>query len=235
VSDVVLHADGICKAFGERSVLKSAALWARAGTITLLLGRNGSGKTTLMKIAAGLLRADQGVVHTGGVAHERPKLHRLARAGVFFLPERGLLLRSRTVGDQLDMVARQFGRDDVRARVIEEYRLASLLDQLPDTLSGGETRRVELGVAALRAPTCLIADEPFMGIAPKDSEGLAAALRSIAAEGSAVVISGHEVHVLLDLADEVVWVAGGMTRVLGTPAEARAQWQFQREYLGVHA
>jgi ABC-type multidrug transport system ATPase subunit len=235
MKDCVLRAEGVCKEFGSRAVLKSAAVWARPARVTLLLGRNGSGKTTLLRVAAGLLRADQGRVEFAGRVWREPKLHRMAEHGLFHLPERGLLPRNRRVLSLLEMVAHRFRTATELPAAIRRFRLDALLDGLPDTLSGGEARRVELAVAWLRNPLCLLADEPLMGIAPKDAEEVSHALRTLAERGCALVISGHEVPLLLDLADEVVWVVAGTTHSLGTPAQAREHWQFSREYLGAGA
>lgn len=235
MTDIVFRADSITKSFGARAVLSSATLWARSGAVTAVLGRNGSGKSTLFRIAAGLQPADQGVILFAGGAYMKPRLHELARLGLFYLPERGLLQRNLSVGEHFDSVVRRFGGGD-RLRHARSYlQLEELLERRPDTLSGGERRRAELGLALVRRPACLLADEPFMGVAPKDAEVLAAAFREIAAAGCAVVMSGHEVPVLLDHADEVVWLVAGTTHGLGTAAEARQHWQFRREYLGATA
>jgi ABC-type lipopolysaccharide export system ATPase subunit len=135
---------------------------------------------------------------------------------------------------QLQMLARRFDVESELPAAIRQFRLDSLTDRLPDMLSGGEVRRVELALAWLRNPLCLLADEPFMGIAPADAEEISHALRALARRGAAVVVSGHEVPLLLDLADEVVWVVAGTTHGLGSPAQAREHWQFRREYLGMN-
>lgn len=231
MNDIVFRADSVGKSYGGRSVLKAATLWARAGTITVLLGRNGSGKSTLFRIAAGLLAPDYGVVLFRGRAHERPRLHRLAADGLFYLPERGLLQRNRTLRAHFDAVARRF---DVPAdpAELDVLRLDDLLDRRPTVLSGGERRRAEVALALARRPHCLLADEPLMGVAPKDIELLAVAFRALASTGCAVVISGHEVAPLFRLADEIIWIAAGTTHGLGTATQARENWQFRREYLG---
>jgi ABC-type multidrug transport system ATPase subunit len=232
MSEIVFRADSITRSFGRQRVLTAATLWARRGSVSVLLGRNGSGKTTLFRIAAGLLRADQGVILFDGLAWVRPRLHQLARRGLFLLPERGLLPRNRTVGSLLRMVGERFGTQASVAKVAERLRIGELLDQLPDTLSVGERRRAEVAIAAARAPRVLLADEPFMGIAPSDADIIAAALRDLAANGCAIVASGHEVQEILALADEVAWITAGTTHSLGTAAEARRHWQFQQDYLG---
>jgi ABC-type branched-subunit amino acid transport system ATPase component len=114
----------------------------------------------------------------------------------------------------------------------EVFRLTDFLDRKPPSLSTGERRRAEAGLAWARRPDCLLADEPFRGLAPHDQEILGRALRAMASRGVAIVATGHEVVTLLDLADEVVWVTAGTTHLLGPPAEARNSFEFIRAYLG---
>ena len=84
----------------------------------------------------------------------------------------------------------------------------------------------------VRRPTCLLADEPYRGIAPKDAEDLTAIFAGLARDGVAVVVTGHEVHTLLDAADHISWCTSGTTYELGPPPIAVEHSQFRREYLG---
>lgn len=224
-------ADSIGKSFGSRTVLKAASVWARPGTISVLFGRNGCGKSTLLKVGAGLLRADHGVVQFDGRSYLRPRLSELAARGLFYLPDRDFLSRRLPVGEQIRAVEWRFGGSRT-AGILERLGIGRLLDQTPVELSGGERRRVEIATALIRAPRCLLADEPFAGIDPADAEVLAGTLRSMAWEGCAIVITGHEVRQLLDVADDIVWMAGGSTHGMGTPQKAMQHEQFRREYLG---
>jgi lipopolysaccharide export system ATP-binding protein len=228
--DIVFRADSVRCTFGSRTVLNAATLWARRGRITCVLGRNGSGKSTLLRVAAGLQQPDQGVIIFNGRAYPRARLHVLGPAGLFYLPERGLLMRDQTLRAHLAAVVRRFGGD--ASPHIRLLQLEELLDRRSHSLSGGERRRAEVALALTRAPLCLLADEPLMGIAPRDAELLGTAFRTLAQRGCGVVVTGHEVPALLDFADEVVWLAAGTTHSLGSPAEARQHWQFRREYLG---
>jgi ABC-type multidrug transport system ATPase subunit len=140
-----------------------------------------------------------------------------------------------TVRQHLEAVARQAIHVGAGGEIDDAARLTGIadrLDQRPAALSGGELRRAELAVALVRAPDCLLADEPYRGIAPHDAEVLSAVFRHLAAGGCAVVVSGHEVASLMDVANNVVWCTDGTTCVLGPPAVARADWRFRQGYLG---
>lgn len=230
MSPPVLVADCVSKSFGARRVLSAGSLRAEPGQVRVLFGRNGIGKSTLLKIAAGVVTADSGTVHVNGEALLRPSLPRLARAGVFYLPDHALLSPAFTLGEQLRFFERRFGarsaREAARLARVEEH-----LDERPQALSGGELRRAELALALARRPRCLLADEPFRGIAPIDHDVLSGIFRAMAAEGCAVVVTGHEVQALLALADHVTWCTSGTTYELGTREEALAHEVFKREYL----
>jgi lipopolysaccharide export system ATP-binding protein len=227
----LFSADSVGKRFGDRTVLRAASVWGWPGCVTALFGRNGCGKSTLLRIGAGLMAADQGVVHLDGRAYLRPRLHQLARRGLFYLPDRGLLSPRSTVGEHLRAVRWRFAPP--AEPFPEALEVAPLLDRLPGTLSGGERHRAEIAVAWARNPHCLLADEPFAGISPADAERIGAALRALARRGCALVVTGHEVPQLMETADEVVWMTAGTTHGVGSPAAALAHEQFGREYLGM--
>lgn len=226
-----LRADGVRKTFGRTEALKSASLWAEPGKVTTLLGRNGSGKTTLMKVSVGLLRPDQGTVSFMGVASERPRLARLARGGLMYLPQETLGAPAYKVRDHFRAIGRAFGGSGID-EAIALTSLEPLLDQRVVTLSRGERVRFSVGLALARQPVVLVADEPLVGLAPKDQEDVGKSLRELARRGTAVVTSGHDAQMLMRHSDVIVWSAAGTTHHLGTPADAAVHWQFRREYLG---
>ena len=224
-------ADSISKTFGARTLLKAASIWASEGRITALFGRNGCGKSTLLKIGVGLLRADQGAIHFDGGVYLRPRLPELARRGLFYLPDRNLLSKRLTLRQQIQAAEWHFGAERAPG-IVERLELGSRLDLRSPQLSGGERRRAEIALAWICAPRCLLADEPFAGIDPADRELIAEVLRDLAREGCAMVISGHEVPRLLEIADDVVWMTAATTHGLGAPEAAVTNDQFRREYLG---
>ncbi len=199
--------------------------------MTTLMGRNGSGKTTLLRVAAGVLRPDQGVVAVDGVTMVPAKLHTLATLGVMFLPQGRLLVPSASVADHFRAVHVTYDGCEVE-KVIEAAGIGDLMSQRAETLSGGEQARVSLGLAMARSPRVLLADEPLVGLAPVDQERLGGLLRSLATEGVAVVTSGHDTPVLMSISDEIIWSVAGTTHHIGSPETAREHHQFRREYLG---
>ncbi|MEO7456915.1 MAG: ATP-binding cassette domain-containing protein [Gemmatimonadaceae bacterium] len=227
----ILIADSIAKSFGARRVLTSATLRAVPGELRVLLGRNGVGKSTLLKIAAGWLSSDSGAIHFNGRVHASASLPELASAGLFYLPDHDLLSTAFSIRRQLEMIRLQFDGSDIGAAA-SQLGIAAHLDKRPFELSGGEKRRAELAAVLVRRPICLLADEPYRGLAPKDAEDLTATFAGLAAGGMAVVVTGHEVQTLLSAADHVSWCTSGTTYDLGPPAVALKSHAFRQEYLG---
>jgi len=224
-------ADSIGKSFGRTTVLKSATAWAKRGQVTVVMGLNGCGKSTLIRCALGLRRADHGMVRFAEVTHTQPHLWRLAMDGLFYLPDRGLLSRRLTFGEQVRLLSSRFPTPDLD-EILERLEVDALLPSRTREMSGGERRRAELALALARRPSCLVADEPLTEVEPKDRELVTGSLRRLADEGAAVLVTGHEIHDLLDLSDDVIWMAAGTTHGLGSPAAAKRHDQFRREYLG---
>jgi ABC-type multidrug transport system ATPase subunit len=213
----VLVAESIGKRFDARALLTAATLRVDAGTVTLLLGRNGIGKSTLLKIAAGWIRPDYGAVHFRGQC---------------YLPDRDLLSPTFSVREHLDCAVRRWGGTGLE-EVLLMTGLQDCLAQRSSALSEGLRRRAELAIALVRRPVCLLADEPYRGLAPYGAETLSTVLRRMASARCGIVITGHEVPMLWSVADRVVWCTDGTTYDLGTPASAAEDWRFRREYLTV--
>lgn len=222
--------DSLGKRFRTRAVLKCASAWASPGRITLLVGRNGSGKTTLLRCGLGLTRPDFGSVFLDG-RRVNGGLSALSRSGLAYLPDRGLLSPRLSIRQHLAAFAQARG-GELDLAPVESLRIGGLLDSRPSEMSGGERRRCEICLATAAGTYILIADEPLLGIAPTDRRRVAAALRSRADAGCALVVTGHEVEDLFEIADEVVWMVAGTTHGLGSPEQAARHHQFRVEYLG---
>jgi ABC-type multidrug transport system ATPase subunit len=184
----------------------------------------------LLRIAAGIIQPESGTIRVFGTHVERARLTTLARRGLFFLPDHDLLSNTFTIREHYEFVS---GSDSgAISRVAERMGIASLIDQRPVELSSGERRRAEVGLAMMRQPLCLLADEPLRNVSPIDGEALLQAFVQMAREGCAVVITGHEVPALLATVDHVTWCTAGTTYEMGPPFMARTDERFLRDYLG---
>jgi ABC-type multidrug transport system ATPase subunit len=230
----ILRVECVAKSFGGRRVLSAASLRAVPGELRALFGRNGIGKSTLLKIAAGRIVPDSGTVLFEDRPYLSATLADLAASGLFYLPDHDLLSSAFTVRRQLEMIRRRFNGGDPKAAA-ERMGVGSCIDRTPLSLSGGERRRAELAAAFVRRPRCLLADEPYRGVAPRDAEDLTAAFVALARSGVAVVMTGHEVSTLLAAVDHVTWCTSGTTYELGSAAAAARHEGFRREYLGTAA
>lgn len=229
-----LELDSVHVSDWGRLVLKAASLRAYAGRITALVGRNGVGKTTLLEAGLGVRGANHRVVRLAGRWYPRPTLARLARDGLFYLPAHDFLDPFLPLSRQLAAVSRHFGGPPVEA-LLDQLHLVPFADARPRALSGGELRRAEVALALARAPTCLVADEPFRGLSPLDGDLIESALRRLARGGAAVVVTGHEIPRMQALADAVCWCTAGTTQEFLTAAEAWKAPQLLREFLGWEA
>jgi len=224
-------AESIGVSFYGTPVLKSASVWASPGQVTAVMGRNGSGKTTLFRAALGLVSREFGTVKFGSRTFLTPCLHQLSRLGLFYLPDLGLLSRRRTLRWHLSVLRGRFP-DEAKDHFPPGLGVEALMRKTVWAMSGGEERKAELALAWTRRPSCLLADEPLAGLAPKDQELVSEVIRTMADEGCAVVVTGHDVRPLMELADQIVWMVAGTTHGIGSPEEARNYDQFRREYLG---
>ncbi len=177
------------------------------------------------------MRPDFGVVIFGDRRFRRARLATLAGLGLFYLPDRDLLVPGQTLRRHFEAVRRHHPGAKVEEGA-SRLAVEGLMDRTPASLSGGERRRAELAVALARKPLCLLADEPFRELMPVETRLIAAALRWLADDGCAVVVAGQEAETLLALADVVIWQTAGTSYYLGPPEEARRHPRFQREYLG---
>jgi ABC-2 type transport system ATP-binding protein len=190
----VLAVEGLRKAYDDVVALDGVDLEAAPGQIVGLLGANGAGKTTLVSIVAGLRKADAGRVRVGDVdALAQP--HR-ARELLGIAPQETGVYPTATARENLAYFGRLAGlrgklldqRVDEAAEALE---LHDLLDREAQTLSGGEQRRVHTAMAIVKRPPLVLLDEPTVGADVSTRAQLLVSVRTLAAEGAAVVYSTH--------------------------------------------
>jgi iron complex transport system ATP-binding protein len=212
---------------GDKQVLRGVtALFAR-GTVTAIVGPNGAGKSTLLTALVGLHKPDRGQVHLDGVDIYSLPARARARRIAFLpqIPEIAWAVEARTLialGRTPFTGARGLGAEDEAAvdLAIAKANVGPLEHRNVLTLSGGERARVLLARALAGEPEWLLADEPLTGLDPGHQLDAANLMRELATEGRGVIVTLHDLHIALRVADRVIVLAEGMIAADGPGREA---------------
>jgi ABC-2 type transport system ATP-binding protein len=218
----VLAASGLRKRYGEITALDGVDLTVSAGEIVGFLGPNGAGKTTTMRAIMRLVDVDAGAVTWNG----RPVDDRI-RSGFGYMPaERGMYPKMR-VRDHLVYFGRLSGQAAAGAAGaadawLERLGLADRATSNVQDLSSGNQQRVQLALALLADPELLVLDEPFSGLDPVAVDTLSGILRERVAQGTALLLSSHQLDLVADVCSSVVIVDAGRVVLHGRVDEIRA-------------
>lgn len=175
--------------------LEGVSTSAAAGEMVALVGHNGAGKSTLLRILSGLLEPTSGEITVCGF--EPGSIE--ARAATSYLPDNPVLYDDLSVIEHLEYIARLHDRDDWEEHawdLLSRLGLEHRADDLPATFSRGLRQKAALAVGFVRPFELLLIDEPFVGLDASGRDGLVTLLVEAAANGSAVVVSTHELGFL---------------------------------------
>ena len=237
-----LELRGITKRFGDLVANRGIDFDVRGGEVHALLGENGAGKTTLMRIAYGLTRADAGEVLAGGVPLAIRSPHDAIEARIGMVTQHFSLVGPMTVAENI-LLGRSRGlRLDLAeahrgtARASARFGVAVDPSARVADLSVGEQQRVEILKALDRECRVLILDEPTAVLVPHQVEALFATLRSLVADGLAVVFISHKLAEVRAISDRIsVLRHGALVGTVDAATEERtlAQMMVGRPTSGV--
>jgi ABC-2 type transport system ATP-binding protein len=225
-TDLAVVAEGLRKRYGDTAALDGLDLAVATGTVRGLLGPNGAGKTTTVRILATLLRPDEGRARVAGLdVTDRPAevRHRIG------------LLGQRTAVDEilsgrqnLEMFGRlhHLGARTARARtaeLLDRFGLADMGGRPVGRYSGGLRRRLDLVAALILAPDVLFLDEPTTGLDPRARLDMWDAVRTLAREGTTVLLTTHHLDEADQLADTITLVDHGRVVAEGTPDHLKSR------------
>ncbi|MEU0885002.1 amino acid ABC transporter ATP-binding protein [Lentzea sp. NPDC005914] len=252
MTDIRIEVSGLHKSFGSLDVLRGIDFSVPRGTSTALLGPSGSGKTTVLRSLNVLDTPDSGVVRIDDVSVDfaalpadkagRAVAQRLrGQSGMVFQSHN--LFPHRTVLENLTegpVVAQKRPVDEVvaEARVLlDQVGLADRADSYPYQLSGGQQQRVGIARALALKPRVVLFDEPTSALDPELVGEVLAVIKDLASQGWTMVIVTHEIQFASNVADQVLFLDGGVivesgppAQVIGAPREERTQ-RFLRRIL----
>lgn len=216
--DNALVAEDLSRTYGETVALDGVSLTVSRGEVFALIGPNGAGKTTLVRALTGTTTPDSGTVSVLGSAPENIDENRIALLPQSFSPPERLTGR-----ELLDYYAGLY--DDARPveEVIEEVGMAAEADSWYETLSGGQQRRICVGTALVNDPDVLFLDEPTTGIDPAGRQDLWSLIADLAAGGTTVFLTTHNMAEAEQLADRVGLLSGGSLIEVGAPSTLVAE------------
>lgn len=241
-----LTLSGIEQRFGATRVLAGVDLSIEAGERHALIGPNGAGKSTLFDVIGGVVRPSSGRVLVGGIDVTGRPPHVIARMGLARSFQTTSVFARMTVLENLRCAvrcgsARLHGwrrfvgaarEVDARAReLLDALGLAEAAERPAGTLSYGEQRALDLGIAVAGGATTLLVDEPTAGMNRDEARRAVALLRRVS-EGKALLMIEHDMEAVFGLAERVSVLVQGRIVATGTPEAIRADARVRAAYLG---
>jgi ABC-2 type transport system ATP-binding protein len=215
MSDAIVVRD-LRKSYDGVEALRGVSFEVNAGEVFGLLGPNGAGKTTTVEILEGYRRRDGGEVTVLG--HDPASTPRVLRERIGVVLQHSELNPLLTVREVHQMFAGYYARPRGVEDVIELVGLAEKRNARVKTLSGGQKRRLDLGVALVGDPDLVFLDEPTTGFDPAARRSAWDLIRTLRSLGKTILLTTHYLDEAQQLADRVAVIHAGRIVSLGTPA-----------------
>ncbi len=233
----MLVASDLVKRYGGRTVVDGVSIQVARGQIVGLLGPNGAGKTTTFYMIVGLVRPDGGGVLLDDTPLTDLPVHLRAKRGIGYLAQDPSVFRGLTVAQNILMVLQANGassqqRQERLDRLLSEFGLTHVRDQLGITLSGGERRRVEIARVLAMEPSYVLLDEPFTGVDPLAVSEIQDIVRYLRGRNIGIVITDHNVRDTLAITDHAIIINEGRILLSGTSDEILVHPEVRRVFLG---
>jgi branched-chain amino acid transport system ATP-binding protein len=237
MAEALLSVSGLHTGYGATEILRGVDLAIQKGEIVAVLGANGAGKSTLNRTISGVNRAWRGAIrfHEKSIERERPA--DIVAQGLIHVPEGRRIFPNMSVRENLDLGAYRRGRarrDDNRGRVFSIFpRLAERQSQRAGTLSGGEQQMLAIGRGLMAEPELLILDEPSLGLSPRLVEELFALIKTINAQGIALLLVEQNVVQSLEVAQRAYILDNGRFVLEGSAGDIAKNPDLKHAYLGM--
>lgn len=233
----LLNGVDISAGYGDLVAIRGLTVDLDQGTLLGVVGPNGAGKSTLLRALSGVIALREGRVLWKGTDIGRFPADARAKLGIAMVQEGRRLFPSLSVEDNLMLGAYNAPRVERQQRQNEVLALfpalAKILGRTARVLSGGEQQMVAVGRALMGNPSCLLIDEPSLGLAPMIVDEVYAALPALLEKGVGIILVEQEVGRVLKIADRLLVLHEGTIVREGAGSEFRDQPQLLAElYLG---
>ena len=219
----VLRVSELPRSYGAQRAVDRLSFSVQAGEVLGLLGPNGAGKTTTLRSIAGVLPLQEGAIEVAGRDLAREEVE--AKRRLAWVPDDPRPFEALTVAEHLEFTASLYGVGDHRDRgreLLERFELADRASALGSELSRGMRQKLAIAQAWLADPAVVLLDEPLAGLDPRGIRGARDAIRDLAAQGTAVVLSSHQLDLVEAMADRLLVLSSGRAVFSGTLEELRA-------------
>jgi len=227
----MLKVEGLNQYYGGSHILRDVGFEARAGEVTVLLGRNGVGKTSLLKSLMGVVPVRSGSVTLEGGDLARLPPYERVRAGVGYVPQGREIFGRLTVEENLRMgLATRPGSAPVPAELFELFPvLAQMRKRRGGDLSGGQQQQLAIARALAPGPRLLMLDEPTEGIQPSIIKDIGRVIRMLADRGTMAILLVEQYYdFAAGLADQYLLMERGQIVARGRGADMQADGVRQR-------
>jgi ABC-2 type transport system ATP-binding protein len=209
--------DDLHKSYGQLEAVRGISFEIERGEVFGLLGPNGAGKTTTVEVLEGYRTRDAGTVSVLGVDPQEAGAEWRDRIGIVL--QSSAMYPNLTVLEHVALFAGYFSRPRDVGEVVDLVGLAEKRNARVKSLSGGQKRRLDLGLGLIGDPEILFLDEPTTGFDPAARRAAWDMIRSLRELGKTVLLTTHYLDEAEQLADRVAVLRGGRIVALGNPAE----------------
>ncbi|KLO25085.1 MULTISPECIES: LPS export ABC transporter ATP-binding protein [unclassified Marinitoga] len=225
----------ITKKYGRKIVLNNVDFEASTGKIVGILGPNGAGKSTLFKSILGIVVPKSGDIFLDNEKITHLPVHVRAKKGIAYLPQEPSVFRNLTVWDNMELIATMLNIENkhmIIENILMEFGIFDLKNQIADSLSGGEKRRLEFARTLLTNPKFILLDEPFVGIDPITVKDIQKIIKSLSKKNLGVIVTDHNVDEIAEVVDILYVLHKGNVIAFGEPETVLNNKLVIENYLG---
>lgn len=233
----ILKTENLKKSFSGKTVVDEININLKQGEIVGLLGPNGAGKTTTFYMITGMIRPSSGKIFFDDDNITNAPMYQRARMGIGYLAQEPSIFAKLTVENNLRIVLENIlpsvqEQTKLIDKLLVQFNIDHLRENLGGSLSGGERRRVEICRTLALKPDFILLDEPFAGVDPIAVEDIQQVITSLKEQNIGVLITDHNVRETLSITDRSYLLYSGKILKSGNAETLANDEEVRKLYLG---